>query len=82
MGEGAATIILEELEAAKAREQRFYGEIVGYGLTGDAYHITSPHPEGIGAAEAMRQAIAMPDGSRKRWITLTPTVPLQKPMID
>src|SRR5690554_2568318 len=57
MGEDAGTIIMEELEAAKARGAKIYGEIVGYGLTGDAYHITSPHPEGLGAAEAMKLAV-------------------------
>jgi 3-oxoacyl-[acyl-carrier-protein] synthase II len=57
IGEGAGALILEELGHAKARGARIYGEIVGTGLTADAYHITAPHPDGIGAVNVMKQAI-------------------------
>ena len=57
LGEGAGIVVLEELEHAKARGAKIYAEVVGYGATGDAYHITSPIEDGSGAARAMTDAM-------------------------
>jgi 3-oxoacyl-[acyl-carrier-protein] synthase II len=56
-GEGAGTIILEELEHAKARGAKIYAEMMGGGMSADAYHMTAPHPDGLGAALVMRSAL-------------------------
>jgi 3-oxoacyl-[acyl-carrier-protein] synthase II len=58
LGEGAGALIVEEYEHAKARGAKIYAELVGTGLTADAYHMTAPHPEGLGARNVMKLAVA------------------------
>ena len=57
IGEGAGSLILEELEHAKARGAKIYAEVAGGGMSADAYHMTAPHPDGLGAANVMRAAM-------------------------
>jgi 3-oxoacyl-[acyl-carrier-protein] synthase II len=58
LGEGAGSLIVEEYEHAKARGAKIYAEFIGTGLTADAYHLTAPHPEGLGARNVMKLAVA------------------------
>ena len=66
MGEGSGIIVLEEYEFAKKRNANIYAEIIGYGMSGDAYHITAPSQDGDGGYRAMKEALAMADLSSEK----------------
>ncbi|HAA87345.1 MAG TPA: beta-ketoacyl-ACP synthase, partial [Verrucomicrobiales bacterium] len=57
MSEGSGVVVIEELEHAKARGAEIYCELAGYGVSADAYHMTSPHPDGLGASHCMNNAL-------------------------
>lgn len=75
MGEGAGLVLLEELEHARRRGANIIAEVVGYGATDDAHHITGPSPDGEGAAHAMMNAMADGGVSPSRSAISTPTAP-------
>ncbi len=68
IGEGAVSLVLEEYEHAKNRGAKIYGEVCGYGSTCDAYHITAPHPEARGGAQAMKDAMAEADYAENKTV--------------
>ncbi len=75
MGEGACVLVLESMEHAQARGAHIYAEVVGYGNTDDAYHITSPDPEAAGIARAISLAVAEGDVKPFEGLYINATAP-------